>query len=453
MSKFSLKSILEEEDKKLDEASDEKELDNKDDNDEDLEREAGADKKDKKVDESEDDDKEKVDESDDEEKTDEDFKAVLPKPGKLRTEAKLGEPKDADSKIDTEGKPGETRQAEKGIEKEKKPGETKQASVSESEEDEDEVKKIEEEDDEDLLLVEEEDKDKVDESGDEIEVKDKVKVKEAEDEIEVKDKVEESDDEDEVEVKVDEAVVERMLKALNVTEAEMATFKDILRGAIVESVRHTTKKAVKKARKHIVSEANTRIREGIKRKKESIRKLNEISARSYERFEEAHKEELKKLDQYDEMVNLFKSMNGVMESFGIAQAPANKRLQKELEASRKAHAKEVASLKLENAELKTEGERAKIRSSLDKMTKTMTESEKAEFISIVSEMKVEGHSDFVKRATKVRDRLYKEDKSGYENFVEKFTESVDIVRKPTQVTEGKEPRNIMEAVTDTLSGL
>nr|CAI3971303.1 head scaffolding protein [Ochrobactrum phage ORM_20] len=247
-----------------------------------------------------------------------------------------------------------------------------------------------------------------------------------------------------------------MLKALKVDESELATFKDILRGAINESVNRTTRKAVKKARSIIVKEANERIREATARKKAAIKQVNEISARAYKRFEESHAEELKKLAQFDEMVSLLKGVHGVMESFGLALAPANKKLKLQLENARKAHAREVASLNKENARLATEAERLKIRTSLEKLAKPMTESERSEFIAIIGEMKVESHADFIARATKVRDRLYKEGKSEYNSFVEQFAESqtvIDPAKKPKPVTESRKPRNIMEASMEVLSGL
>uniref|UniRef100_A0AAU8HY60 Uncharacterized protein n=1 Tax=Rhizobium phage LG08 TaxID=3129229 RepID=A0AAU8HY60_9CAUD len=496
MAKISLKSILEAEEKE--DKVDENDTDQVDENDEKIdenddqvdENDAWASKvngertsasragdkvykeKEDQVDEND----EKVDENDDEDKLDEAFNQVLPKPGALRKESE-SEPNDAAKKLDGEGKPGETDVINDRLEKESKPGETKQATggttgdtkdrpnVTESDEekvDEDEKEKIEEEDDEDLLLIEDEDKvdeakgkkrskkesadEKTDESDDE-------KVDESDDEKKDESDDEKVDEEDCIDVKVDEAVLDRMLKVLKVDESELATFKDVLRGAIVESVRVTSAKAVKRARKQIVSEANTRIRLATARKKESIKKLNAISERAFARFEEAHKTELKKLGQYDEMVKLFKSMNGVMEAFGLSTNPTNKRLAVQLEAARKAHAVDVAELKKENAELKVEAERAKIRSAVDRMTKTMTESERSEFLTIVAEMKVVDSNDFLRRATKIKDRLYKEDESSYTNFVERFTESADLVRKPKQVNEDKSaPKNIMEAVSEVLRG-
>lgn len=509
--KFSLKSILEEEDKKVDEVDDEK-VDESDDEDQVDENDAWADKvngertsasragdkvykeakrgkkesDEEEVDEDDDEvtesDEEEVDEDDDEEVTESDevdededevmeskkrrkkesFSATLPKPGALRKEAE-GEPKEANSKLDGEGKPGETKAAPK-LDGEGKPGQTNQAGVTESDEeeqkDEDEKEKIEEEDDEDLLLIEDEEDTKTEskkrrskkESEEEPKTESKKRrKKESEEEVdEDDDEVTESDDEEvteEDEVKVDEAVLDRMLKALKVEAADLATFKDILRGAMVESVRGTATKAVKRAKKAIYAEANSKIRESISRKKIAIKKLNAIQERAYVRFEESHKKELRKLAQYDEMVSLFKSMTGVMESYGLSIAPANKKLKIQLEQARVSHAKEAAALRKENAQLKTEAERAKIRTSVERMTKTMTESEKAEFMSIVAEMKVEDNADFIRRATKVKDRLYKEDTS-YDQFVERFTESAVIENR--RVVEDKTPRNVMEASLEVL---
>ena len=505
---ISLKTLLEEEDikSKVDENDDEKvdEIDGGTGSDKDRPNVRESD--DEKVDESDDEEKnesddEKVDEND--EQVDEDdvnswLNFNSKKPGPVRTESGLGEPDEVKSKLDGEGKPGETVQTPDKLDNEGKPGETKQAAggttgdnkdrpnVRESEDpekkdesddeeknesedlekkDEDEKEKLESEDDEDLLLLDEsEDLEKKDEiDGGTGSDKDRPNVRESDD----PEKKDESDDEeknesdddkrlDDDEKKVDEAVLERMLKALKVDEADVSTFKDILRSAINESVNRTTRKAVKKARSIIVKEANARILEASARKRKAIKQVNEISARAYARFEKAHEAELKKLSQFDEMVQLLKGVNSVMESFGLAMAPANKKLKIQLENARKAHARDVAALKTTNEKLVAEAERQKIRTSLERLAKTLTESERGEFIAIIGEMKVENHADFVKRATKVRDRLYKEGNSEYNNFVENFTESQELVNtskaKPKVVTEERKPRNVMEATMEVLRG-
>ena len=498
---ISLKTLLEEEDvkDKVDETEDKDKVDEIDggtgsDKDRPNVRESEDEKKDESEDEKKDESEdERKDESEDEEQKDEDdsvnswLNFGSKKPGPIRTESGLGEPDEVKSKLDGEGKPGETKQTPDKLDNEGKPGETKQATggttgdnkdrpnVKESEDerkdesddeerkDEEAKEKLESEDDEDLLLLDESEDERKDESEDEDKVdeidggtgsdKDRPNVRESEDE-----KKDESDDDkrlDDDEKKVEEAVLDRMLKALKVDESELATFKDILRGAINESVNRTTRKAVKKARSIIVKEANERIRLAGARKKAAIKKVNEISARAYARFEENHAQEIKKLAQFDEMVNLLKGVNHVMESFGLAMAPTNKKLQIQLENARKSHAREVASLKAANEKLVTEAERLKIRTSLERLSKTMTESERGEFISIVSEMKVESHADFIKRATKVRDRLYKEGNSEYNQFVERFTESQTLVNKqPAKVVvEEKAPRNVMEASMDVLRNM
>ena len=502
---ISLKTLLEEEDikAKVDENDDDKvdEIDggtgsdkdrpNVRESDDERKDESDDERKDESDDERKDEsDDEKVDESEDDEKVDEDdvnswLNFGSKKPGPLRTESGLGEPDEVKSKLDGEGKPGETKQTPDKLDNEGKPGETKQATggttgdkkdrpnVSESDDerkdeseeeeerkDEEAKEKLESEDDEDLLLLDESEDERKDESDDEKvdEIdggtgsdKDRPNVRESDDDKRLdddeKEKKEEAEDE-----KVEEAVLDRMLKALKVNESELSTFKDILRSAINESVNRTTRKAVKRARSIIVKEANDRIRLASVRKKEAIKKVNEISARAYARFEENHKQELKKLSQFDEMVQLLKGVNHVMESFGLAMAPANKKLKVQLENARKAHARDVATLKAANEKLVVEAERQKIRTSLERLTKTLTESERGEFISIVGEMKVESHADFVKRATKVRDRLYKEGNSEYNTFVERFTESQSLVeKKPAKIiTEEKKPRNVMESVMDVL---